>query len=79
MCGANTSPATQLFWIKAPTLSSGVHVVGTACPRAPQWALSSSTDGYMIWCAADSLALEPGGVTITRSAGAGPIWELYSP
>jgi hypothetical protein len=78
VCGTNTSPATQLFWIKAPQLSSGVHGVGTACPGAPQWVLSRSTDGYMIWCA-DPLALEPGGVTITRSADAGPIWELYSP
>src|ERR1700739_1432950 len=36
VCGANTSPATQFFWIRAPQLSSGEHVAGTACPGAPQ-------------------------------------------
>jgi hypothetical protein len=49
VCGANTSPATQLFWIKAPDLSGGVHVAGTASPREPQFVLSRSTDGYVIW------------------------------
>ena len=78
VCGANTSPATQFFWIKAPQLSAGVHVAGTGCPRAPQFVLSRSTDGYMIWCIGNaSRVLEPGGVTLERPAG--PIWALYSP
>jgi hypothetical protein len=78
VCGANTSPATQLFWIKAPKLSSGVHVAGTACPGEPQFVYARSTDGYMIWCIDNaSRVYEPGGVTLEHPAG--PIWALYSP
>jgi hypothetical protein len=61
VCGANTSPATQLFWIKAPGLTGGVHVAGTVCPAAPQFVLSRSTDGYVIWL--------PSGVVADRIDG----------
>jgi serine/threonine-protein kinase len=78
VCGANSSPATQLFWIKGPDLSGGVHFAGTACPGEPQFVFSRSTDDYVIWCVdGQSSALEPGGVTIDNPVG--PIWSLYSP
>lgn len=78
VCGANTSPATQFFWIKAPELSGGVHVAGATCPGEPQHELSRSTDGYVIWCIDHATrAFEPGGVTLENPPG--PIWALYSP
>ncbi len=73
----HTSPATQFFWIKAPQLSAGVHVAGTGCPGAPQYVLSRSTDGYVIWCVGNALhVLEPGG-SYSRAPGWTDLGSLH--
>jgi hypothetical protein len=73
----NDWPAKSLNWHEERTpLSGGPFVAGTACPAQPQWVMTVSTDGYMIWCVNDPIGLLPGGTTVHPT---GPTWLLYSP